>query len=91
MPTSPVDRILRRSPPAVEMAIVSAPGDQMPVFKSPVNVSDGVATAPKDKATDVADAAPKIGVVSVGLVARTTLPVPVLAVQMGAVPVEVST
>jgi hypothetical protein len=39
----------------------------------------------------VAVAAPSTGVVSVGDVARTTLPVPVLAVQVGADPVEVRT
>ena len=39
----------------------------------------------------VAVATPRTGVVSVGLVALTTFPVPVFAVQVGAAPVEVRT
>ena len=49
----------------------------MPVLVSPVVVIDGVPTAPASKVTDVADAAPKTGVTSVGDVASTLLPVPV--------------
>jgi hypothetical protein len=49
----------------------------MPVLVSPVVVMDGVPTAPAATVTDVADAAPNIGVTSVGLVANTLLPVPV--------------
>lgn len=81
IPTLPIELIRMRSAPAVDAAIVSAAGDQIPVFKSPVNVSEGVPTAPRPKATEVADAAPRVGVTNVGLVARTISPVPVLAVH----------
>ena len=44
---------------------------------SPVNVKDGVPTAPRAFVMLVAEAAPNTGVVSVGLVDKTTLPEPV--------------
>lgn len=69
-----------RSAPPVLAAIVSAAGDQMPVFRSPVKVMDGIAAAPRPKSTEVAEATPKVGVTNIGLVDSTTLPVPVLVV-----------
>jgi hypothetical protein len=66
-----------RSVPAVLIAMVSAAGEKIPVFVSPVKVKLGVPTAPRPTATLVALAAPRIGVTRVGDVDRTTLPVPV--------------
>jgi hypothetical protein len=72
------------SAPTVDHAIVSAAGDHIPVFKSPVKVRDGVATRPAASASDVAEAAPRIGVTRVGDVANTSEPEPVSSVTAAA-------
>jgi len=84
MPTSPPGLIRIFSVPAVDHAIVSAAGDHIPVFKSPVKVRDGVATRPAARASDVAEAAPSVGVTSVGEVANTRAPEPVSSVTAAA-------
>jgi hypothetical protein len=75
---------------------VSAAGKKIPVFVSPVVVIDGVLTAPAATVSDVADAAPKVGVTKVGvtkvgLVANTLLPVPVLVTLTNALDASVAT
>ena len=84
MPTSPAEVIRIFSVPAVDHAMVSAVGDHMPVFRSPVKVRDGVATRPAASARDVAEAAPRTGVTSVGVLANTRAPVPVSSVTAAA-------
>lgn len=64
--------------PATDPAMVSAAGNQMPVSRSPVVVTDGAPTAP---------AAAVICPVKVGDPARTGAPVPVAVVHTIADPV----
>ena len=55
----------------------SAAPAKIPVFVSPVNVYDGALTEPEPAVILVADAAPRVGVTSVGEVANTSEPLPV--------------
>jgi len=57
------------------------------VLVSPVVVILGVPTAPAATVIDVADAAPKVGVTNVGLVANTTAPEPVVLANFAVVTV----
>jgi hypothetical protein len=82
--TLPEPSIRIFSVPAVDHAIVSAAGDHIPVFRSPVKVRAGVATRPAARASDVAEAAPRIGVTRVGDVANTSEPEPVSSVTAAA-------
>jgi hypothetical protein len=77
IPTLPLLLMRMASVPPSLNAMVSAAGDHMPVLVSPVNVYEGVPTAPKPFATLVALAAPRVGVTNVGLVDSTTATLPV--------------
>ena len=63
MPTSPAEVICSRLLPAVTSASVSAPGENTPVFKSPVKVMLGVPTAPSGTSTGNAEVIPVVVVV----------------------------